>query len=465
MVINYPDHPENNVKYYYGGRNASQNRIGRLMLREDGTGAFEYFYGKMGEVTKTRRKMIVPNQAIATYVTQWTYDSHNRLLEMIYPDEEKITYSYNLGGQLEKVHGNKSYGYDYVNKIGYDKFEQHTYLKYCNGAEAFYSYDPQRRRLQNLVVNAKAGTIMDNAYIYDAVSNVLSVKIGAPLPQSGKAGGQMNHQYTYDALYRLVSATGTYTGADSKTASYTLAMGYDNMHRITSKKQHLTQQNVQFSGSLNAGFDLTYTYQDSTGHKFQLANVQDVNYRTEGTAGENDKVNNGHRYTYDDNGNLVYINTSRVKKDGEEDEKATEQKFKWDEENRLLAADENNRPKVNGFVSNYWYDADGERTVKTSGEGEQIYVNSEFAGGRTNTAKFSLYVSPYLVANQGGRYTKHIYIGSQRVVSKIGDFDSYGSDPRRIQYAGSETDGLSVDYKQKYAGQLQVIKDNYATFR
>ena len=62
------------------------------------------------------------------------------------------------------------------------------------------------------------------------------------------------------------------------------------------------------------------------------------------------------------------------------------------------------------------------------------------------------------------RYTKHIYIGSQRVVSKIGDFDSYGSDPRRIQYAGSETDGLSVDYKGKYTQQLQVIKDNYATF-
>ena len=50
----------------------------------------------------------------------------------------------------------------------------------------------------------------------------------------------------------------------------------------------------------------------------------------------------------------------------------------------------------NGFVPSYWHDADGERTVKTSGEGEQVYVNSEFAGGRTNTAKFSLYVSPYL---------------------------------------------------------------------
>ena len=456
--INYPDHPENNVKYYYGGRNASQNRIGRLMLREDGTGAIEYFYGKMGEVTKTRRTMIVPNQAIATYVTQWTYDSHNRLLEMIYPDEEKITYSYNLGGQLEKVHGYKSYGYDYVSKIGYDKFEQRTYLKYCNGAESFYTYDPQRRRLQNLTVNSGGNTIMDNAYTYDAVSNVLSVVNGASVPQSGKAGGQMVHTYTYDALYRLVSATGTYTGADNKTASYTLAMGYDNMHRITSKRQILTQNNVQFNGTLNAGYDLSYTYGTDAGKKFQLANVKDVYYRTEETPSESENVNNNHAYEYDTNGNLVYVNTSRTKKDSVADEKTAERKLKWDEENRLLASDDN------GFVTNYWYDADGERTVKTSGESDQVYVNSEFAGGRTNTAKFSLYVSPYLVANQGGRYTKHIYIGSQRVVSKIGDFDSYGSDPRRIQYAGSETDGLSVDYKVKYTQQLQVIKDNYATF-
>ena len=456
--INYPDHPENNVKYYYGGRNASQNRIGRLMLREDGTGAIEYFYGKMGEVTKTRRTMIVPNQAIATYVTQWTYDSHNRLLEMIYPDEEKVTYSYNLGGQLEKVRGYKSYGYDYVNRIGYDKFEQRTYLKYCNGAETFYTYEPARRRLQNLTVNAGGKSIMDNVYAYDAVSNVLSVANKAALPESGKAGGQMAHAYTYDALYRLASATGTYAGADSKTASYRLEMSYDNMHRIVSKKQHLTQQGVQFDGTLHVGYDLAYTYGKTEGKKFQLAEVKDANYRTEENPDSVAKVDNNHTYTYDANGNLVYVNTGRIKQDGALDSTAAERKLRWDEENRLTASDDN------GFVTNYWYDADGERTVKTSGEGEQLYVNSEFAGGRTNTAKFSLYVSPYLVANQGGRYTKHIYIGSQRIVSKIGDFASYGSDPRRIQYAGSETDGLSVNYKQKYSAQQQVIKDNYAIF-
>ena len=457
-AINYPDHPENNVKYHYGGINSSHNRIGRLMLREDGSGAIEYYYGKMGEVLKTVRTLIVPNQAVATYVTQWKYDSHNRLLEMIYPDEEKVTYGYNLGGQVDHVRGYKSYGYDYVNKIGYDKFEQRTYLKYCNGAETFYSYDPARRRLQNLVVNAKAGTIMDNAYSYDAVSNVLGIKNNAPLPQSGKAGGQMSHSYTYDPLYRLASATGTYKGTDNKSASYTLSMGYDNMHRITSKKQHLSQTGVQFDGTLNAGYDLTYTYQKGDGKKFQLDNVRDINYRTEETPTDSTNINNGHKYTYDLNGNLVYINTSRVKKDGKEDEKTSEQKYRWDEENRLLAADEN------GFVSNYWYDADGERTVKTSGENEAIYVNSEFSGGNTGTARFSLYVSPYLVAGQGGKYTKHIYVGSQRIVSKLGDLASYGADPRRIPYAGNEADGLTINYKDKYARQLQSIKDNYKAF-
>ena len=153
-----------------------------------------------------------------------------------------------------------------------DKFDQRTYLKYCNGAETFYTYDPQRRRLQNLMVNSGGNTIMDNAYTYDAVSNVLSVINGASVPKSGKAGGQMAHTYTYDALYRLVSATGTYTGADNKTASYTLAMGYDNMHRITSKRQILTQNNVQFNGTLNAGYDLSYTYGDTYNVKNDIKN-------------------------------------------------------------------------------------------------------------------------------------------------------------------------------------------------
>ncbi len=81
--------------------------------------------------------------------------------------------------------------------------------------------------------------------------------------------------------------------------------------------------------------------------------------------------------------------------DGHKDNSVGERKRIWDEENRLLSVDDN------GFVSNYWYDADGERTVKTSGESDQNYVNGVFSGGSTNTAKFSLYVSSHIVSIKG----------------------------------------------------------------
>ena len=57
--------------------------------------------------------------------------------------------------------------------------------------------------------------------------------------------------------------------------------------------------------------------------------------------------------------------------------------MQWDEKNRLTASDDN------GFVTSYWYDASGERTVKSCGENAAMFVNAELAGGTTNTAKFS----------------------------------------------------------------------------
>ena len=102
------------------------------------------------------------------------------------------------------------------------------------------------------------------------------------------------------------------------------------------------------------------------GKKFQLANVKDVNYRTEETPSESENVNNNHAYEYDANGNLVYVNTSRTKKDGVSDEKTTERKLKWDEENRLLASDDN------GFVTNYHPDHLGSSSYITNLDGEVV---------------------------------------------------------------------------------------------
>ncbi len=463
--ILYPEHPENNVTYHYGGKNAKENRVGRVVLQEDATGAQEFKYGRLGEVTEVRRTVIIPNQAIATYVTKTKYDSWNRIEQIIYPDEEKVEYKYNTAGQLVQVKGSKAYSYNYVEKIGYDQFEQRNYLKYCNGSETSYTYDPQRRRLSQLQVWTQSRSnsttprtqIMDNRYTYDAVSNVLSVANQAPLPGNGKnlQGGQMEHRYSYDGLYRLTGASGTYTGADQKTARYQLTMAYDNLHNITRKTQDVSQQNLAFQGGLNAGYDLVYNYNQSK--KNQIEQLDDTNYRTEEKQ-EEEKREQKKAYQYDANGNLVYVNTRLKKQDQSESDKTNERKLLWDEENRLRALDDN------GYVSNYWYDASGERVIKTSGESEQVYVNSLFAGGVTQTNRFSAYINPYMVVAAGGKYTKHYYIGSQRVVSKLGDLESFGADPRRIEYAGATLDGIKIDWKGKYQQSLQDIRSNYAHF-
>ncbi|MFV0507007.1 MAG: hypothetical protein ACK5L5_09920 [Bacteroidales bacterium] len=72
------------------------------------------------------------------------------------------------------------------------------------------------RRLEGLQAKNQSVTFMDNAYSFDKVGNILGVDNTAPAGAS--MGGKMSHTYTYDKLYRLSSASGSYTGADKKQA-------------------------------------------------------------------------------------------------------------------------------------------------------------------------------------------------------------------------------------------------------
>jgi len=51
-------------------------------------------------------------------------------------------------------------------------------------------------------------------------------------------------------------------------------------------------------------------------------------------------------------------------------------------------------------------------------------------------------------------------MGSQRIVSKIGDLESFGADPRRVVYAGHDVDGIDeVDFAGKYQTATSTIKE------
>ncbi len=465
--VKYPKHTENNVTYTYGGVNAPHNRVGRLALVEDGSGATEFFYGRMGEVTKQRRTLVIPNQAVATYTTEWTYDSHNRIQSMTYPDGEIVSYRYNLGGLLSSVSGKKDYTYDYVEEIGYDEYEQKKYMKYGNGVETNYGYSNERRRLGTLVVSNQKGNIMDNTYSYDQLDNITKLvnKGMAQHTKDGKTiGGGVTHNYTYDAWNRLVEAHGTFSGADDKNAKYDLFMAYDELYNVTSKKLDVEQTNLQFPGTLKAGHTLKYQYDRENNDPFRLLSVSASEYRVaddEETAAEvtADKiVNTRSEYAFDANGNQTQVATGKEAKEGvEELPQANLRQLLWDEDNRLLAINDN------GHVSNYFYDANGERTVKMSAGMEELYINGASAGDKKKfDAKFVAYVSPYLVLKNGGEYTKHIYAGKERIASKIGDFGSFGADPRRVEMAGA---GIrKINYSGKYSALNGQIDNRYKEF-
>jgi len=150
----------------------------------------------------------------------------------------------------------------------------------------------------------------------------------------------------------------------------------------------------------------------------QISNIAENSYRTEGS-GANTPTAKTSEFSYDANGNLIYTATVTNNKL----QATNTRKLLWDEENRLLGVSDN------GFVSQYWYDAAGERTVKESFDNDGVYVNGALSGARTGTSKFTAYISPYMVVSQGGNYTKHIYIGSQRITSKVSNSGIFATSP------------------------------------
>ena len=412
--IVYPFHPENNIYYYYGGANSRHACEGRVALRVDGSGAIDYSYDQMGNVIESNRTVIVPNEGRFSFNTKWEYDSFSRLLSMFYPDNEEVRYDYDAGGQLNKVFGYRNgENYAYVNSILYNKMGQKTVVRYGNGAVNRYAYDISNR-LEKIHVTVNNKVPIFTAYTYDNVGNILRAynRCGT---DAQTFGGWINHLYSYDALNRLTSAGGTFWNSDrSATASYNLTMVYDDMYRVTSKHLDVHQNDVTVTGNLNAGYSMNYQYRPQTSDRpFQLSTItEDSIFRSTTTVPAAYEYKRS-SYSYDANGNLTYESTARKKADGHYEPFGMERKLLWDEENRLTALSEN------GYVSAYVYDADGERTVKMHGGGSASYQNAADSAVTTARPKYTLYASPYFMRDEQGNYLKHIYMGSDRIVSQV----------------------------------------------
>ena len=454
VSVSYPEHPENDVRYYYGDVNNGDHAKGRLCFRRDATGGEQYGYDNLGNVCLRLRTVTVPNEDVGTFLTEFEYDSYGKLLSMTYPDGELVCYWYDGSGQLTEVYeSDRLLGDRYVKEIGYDKFGDRVYMEYGNGAVSSYSYDSRMRRLSGQSVSKPGGFTLDRCYAYDPVGNILS------LTNSGTGllyTPPVNYRYVYDGLYRLTEA---YGNENNPQTGYELLMSYDKMYRVTGKSQRMWQTNAQFLGTLNAGYELSYTYDRSPGRRFRMSTVSDVNYRTSGTPEEGDHIGESHRYGYDHNGNLLHVNTRRVTADGKTKDLAREEKFRWDEENRLMAISQD------GYVSNYWYDGDGERVIKEHGGNHAVFVNSAQDSVLTDTRQFTIYPSAYFVVHNGNWFTKHIYIGSERIASRMGSMRGLLSQAFvNRPVAGSSDNIEDLLYDDQCDMMALVMKSNYEYF-
>ncbi|MBO5626602.1 MAG: hypothetical protein J5953_12560, partial [Prevotella sp.] len=428
MSVAMPDHPENNVSYVYGNGSENHNAAGRVVLRIDGSGATELWYDAMGNVSKTLRSIVVPYyNRTASFATEWNYNSYGQLLCVSYPDDEEVFYRYDRCGQLDRVYRDGYDPYYYVSLMGYDRMGRRTYMRQGNNAVTTYSYSSYRQWLTQIYVKDGAATsLMRNYYSYDQVGNIKRLY---------NSNDNFSHSFTYDKWSRLTDSEMSHGTSEY----FKTSMTHDVLYRV--KKKTATMWRMENGVRRYAGDSLHYTYPLS-GSKYRCSSVSESHYSTASSSLE-PKISETHSLSYDANGNVTRTLST-----------LSDMRYVWDTQNRLLAA------SSNGYVSTYLYDGEGQRALKQYGGNEAVYTNSAEAAVRTEASHYSLYANPYFVMSNGERYTKHVYIGSERIavrVAKLGANSSYVGNFENEGHAGNGLLPQGLDYSQLRRAQEGVI--------
>ena len=174
-------------------------------------------------------------------------------------------------------------------------------------------------------------------------------------------------------------------------------------------------------GGVQKGYTLDYSYNNSA-HPHAPSEIMEMGKPKART------------YQYDGNGNPLYYEESK-----------SFRAMVWDEENRLRGINDN------GKLHLYTYDHTGERALKSSGESSTVVTNGLTSAVITHMDDYTAYVNPYFVV-QKGRFTKHYFEGSSRIVSKLGE-GTFHHNNRGISAGG-------IDYIRQSA-QMQEARDRY----
>ena len=478
IKIDYPG-DETDVEYVYGKPDAEDGCAGKIVSVTDASGTLTYKYGKLGEVIEEDRKIYThlgESDDIGYVRHRMSYKSdylgrmqsitYSELVEDEEIDNSKndvITYGYDKGGQVCSVKG-LHYGEEtiYIYNVAYDEYGQRVYIKYGNGVETKYTYDPARRWLDTIYTTNGVKELQNLKYSFDKNGNVSSYE--NKCKSSDFTVYDTSQKYSYDGLNQLISVEGCAVSNPYKSESpdfvsqYNQMFTFDYIGNMTSKISKISNSpNLTLGDDLNYSLDYVY---DDTNYAHRLV-----------------RAGNRH-YKYDKNGNVI------MEKDGEfdstdeentylissvtEDVEKTEyawgiydinsaennisatgeyyREYKWNSKNQLIYSKDSA-----GTCVDYVYGQDGQRTnkyVKASGS-ETIYFN-----------KMYLYRKDSGNAFNGGQIIVNIYLGDTRIATKLNSATSPTLDEERekLYYYHSDHLGSATLITKKDGDIYQKIE-------
>jgi RHS repeat-associated protein len=400
--ITYPNPTASpGVTFAYGAANetgaANGFKASRIRQRTDEAGRVDYAYDAFGNIAS--ETAVLKNQMAAgtnyqSYQTQYRWDSFGRLIDVTIPGTtsvntptETIRYGYDAGGAVTSAWGRAgTTDHPYVRHVGYNEFGERVRITYGNQAFSKYGYAADTRRL-NLAettiqpTGQAAQTAQRLTYRYDLLGNI-TFREQALAVQTGvvPGGGFISTTYTYDPLSQLTHADLQSIGAsDFSTGS--VDVSYDEIGNIKRK----ASSDSASGGVGQNNYTFTPAYAGTAFNASPHAPSSISEQRSNGTSTRT--------IAYDRNGNVtssLYGTTGRF--------------ITWTDNDRI-------RSMCNGTASacapmtQSLYAADGTRT------------HNKVTQGTTSTE--TLYVNQHLTVRNGTLPTKHVYLGGQRVASKV----------------------------------------------
>jgi RHS repeat-associated protein len=398
----YPSLPP--VRYLFGDNAPSDkctglsNTKGRVCRVEDNAGVELRSYGALGEIVQTVRVMPgAPWEPISrTFSTGFQYDSFGRLLKLIYPDGEKLSYQYDAGGRVRYVTGTKNgQATLYIKDIQYDEFGKRTRLEYGNGVVTTSTYEPETRRLDTESVGLQSGGPYRKVdYDYDKADNILHV---TDVRAGGSPSSFLNadRTYTYDDLHRVKSfllKTQPANAGNPIPLSVGSSLEYDNVGNIV--RQIVTFKEGETASPKYPARDWGYVY----------GNLKHPNLP--------DSVG-PYVMGYDLRGSVL---SSKRPTGVDAPQGAT---YAWDDEGRLRTS----QREASSKITSYYYDADDTRLRKQTPAvltnpndpaDATVYPNSHY------TARFARFGSDCSAEPCWEKLisrSKHIHVDGQRLVT------------------------------------------------